>query len=247
MKTLDLSFSEPALNLACDEVLLDEVHSGNREPTLRFWESPSLFVVVGYGNDIERECQTQACQNLGIPILRRSSGGGTVLQGPGCLNYSLILQIADNEKTGNIGTTNCHVMRTNRDALGQALGQAIEIEGHTDLAIDGVKFSGNAQRRKRDALLFHGTILLAFDLPLIGQALRLPSSEPDYREGRSHETFCRNIPLTPEVVKQALGQSWLCGGQAPPIDAGKVQRLAGEKYSRPDWIHRRAKRSQASE
>ena len=116
MKTLDLSFSEPALNLACDEVLLDEVHSGNREPTLRFWESPSLFVVVGYGNDIERECHTQACEKLGIPILRRASGGGTVLQGPGCLNYSLILQIADNEKTGNIGTTNCHVMTTNRDA-----------------------------------------------------------------------------------------------------------------------------------
>ena len=247
MKTLDLSFSEPALNLACDEVLLDEVHSGNREPTLRFWESPSLFVVVGYGNDIERECRTQACQKLGIPILRRSSGGGTVLQGPGCLNYSLILQIAEEEKTEYIGTTNCRVMKTNRDALGQALGQAVEIEGHTDLAIDGVKFSGNAQRRKRNALLFHGTILLAFDLPLIGQALRLPSSEPDYREGRSHETFCRNIPLTPEAVKQALCQSWLCGGHAPPIDAGKVQRLAGEKYSRPDWIHRRAKRSQASE
>ncbi|MGB1788835.1 MAG: lipoate--protein ligase family protein, partial [Limisphaerales bacterium] len=104
-----------------------------------------------------------------------------------------------------------------------------------------------AQRRRRDALLFHGTILLGFDLPLIGQALRMPSCEPDYREGRSHETFCRNIPLTPEAVKQALGQSWLCGGHAPPIDAGKVQRLAGEKYSRPDWIHRRAKRSQASE
>ena len=55
-------------------------------------------------------------------------------------------------------------MTTNRDALGQALGQAVEIEGHTDLAIDGVKFSGNAQRRRRDALLFHGTILLGFDL-----------------------------------------------------------------------------------
>ena len=63
MKTLDLSFSEPALNLACDEVLLDEVNSGTREPTLRFWESPSLFVVVGYGNDIERECHTQVCQS----------------------------------------------------------------------------------------------------------------------------------------------------------------------------------------
>ena len=30
-------------------------------------------------------------QKDNIPVLRRSSGGGTVLQGPGCLNYTLIL------------------------------------------------------------------------------------------------------------------------------------------------------------
>ena len=243
MKTLDLSFNEPALNLACDEVLLDEVDSGKREPTLRFWESPSLFVVVGYGNNIERECHTQACQKLGIPILRRSSGGGTVLQGPGCLNYSLIMQIIDNENTGNIGTTNCHVMKTNRDAL----GESVEIEGHTDLTIDGVKFSGNAQRRRRNALLFHGTFLLDFDLALIGQALRMPSAEPNYRGGRSHESFCRNIPLTADIVKQSLGRAWQARGDASPIDVSKIQRLAKAKFGCPDWIHRRTKSSQSSE
>ena len=45
--------------------------------------------MVGYGNDIERECHTQACQKLGIPILRRSSGGRHRAAGADCLNYSL--------------------------------------------------------------------------------------------------------------------------------------------------------------
>jgi len=247
MKTIDLSFPDPALNLACDEVLLDEVNSGEREPTLRFWESPELFVVVGYSNDIKRECRVAECQKLGVPIFRRSSGGGTVLQGPGCLNYSLILSISEGDKTKNIGTTNCYVMKTNRNALGQALAKAVKIEGHTDLAIEGTKFSGNAQRRRRHAFLFHGTILLKFDLNLFGKVLRMPSTEPDYRSGRPHEVFCQNIPLTPRTVKQVLSQAWECQGQAPPVNTDKVQHLAKEKYSRSDWIHRRAKDNLPSE
>ena len=247
MKTLDLSFFEPALNLACDEVLLDEVNEDTREPTLRFWESPHHFVVVGYGNSIETECRVAACEKLGIPILRRSSGGGTVLQGPGCLNYSLILRVSEQDLTKNISATNCHVMKTNRSAVGQALGQAVEIEGHTDLAVDGVKFSGNAQRRKRNALLFHGTFLLDFDITLLGQALMMPSVAPDYRDDRPHDSFCRNVPLTPDALKEALGQAWQTQGPARPIDAGKVQQLAKSKYSVPEWIHRRTKLGQASE
>jgi lipoate-protein ligase A len=38
------------------------------------------------------------------------------------------------------------------------------------------KFSGNAQRRKRDFLIFHGTFLLNFDLQLIAKYLCRPSS-----------------------------------------------------------------------
>ena len=247
MKTLDISFAEPALNLACDEILLEEVDSGVREPTLQFWESSTTFVVIGYGNDLDRECRVLECEKHGIPIFRRASGGGTVLQGPGCLNYSLILKIGQAEETLNIGKTNCHVMKTNRDALGQALGQKVEIEGHTDLAIDGVKFSGNAQRRKKNALLFHGTVLLDFDLSLINLTLRTPSFEPEYREGRPHDQFCRNIPLSVDTVKRALGQAWRITDQAPPIDVAKVQRLAKQKYSNPNWTRHRANLGQASE
>ena len=110
MKTLDISFAEPALNLACDEILLEEVDSGVREPTLQFWESSTTFVVIGYGNDLDRECRVLECEKHGIPIFRRTSGGGTVLQGPGCLNYSLILKIGQAKETLNIGKSNIREM-----------------------------------------------------------------------------------------------------------------------------------------
>lgn len=93
MRFLNLSFSTPAANLACDEALLDWREEERGGEILRFWESPEPFVVVGYANKIGTEVNASACEAKNIPVYRRCSGGGTVLQGPGCLNYALILRI----------------------------------------------------------------------------------------------------------------------------------------------------------
>src|SRR5271170_7933280 len=96
MKHFDFTFSTPAENLACDEALLDWCEENQGEEILRFWQSPETFVVVGYANKIATEVNVVNCEAKDIPILRRCTGGGTVLQGRGCLNYALILQIAEN-------------------------------------------------------------------------------------------------------------------------------------------------------
>src|SRR5256885_16505266 len=90
---LDLTFATPAENLACDEALLDWFEQDGGPGVLRFWEPPDYFVVVGYGNAVAAEVNVPACETRNIPILRRCTGGGTVLQGPGCLNYSLVLEV----------------------------------------------------------------------------------------------------------------------------------------------------------
>ena len=92
MKCLDLTLRTPAENLACDEGLLDFCEGGCGHEILRFWEPQTHFVVLGHANRVATEVDREACERLGIPVLRRCSGGGTVLQGPGCLNYSLILK-----------------------------------------------------------------------------------------------------------------------------------------------------------
>src|ERR1044071_4819214 len=78
----------PVENLACDEALLDECESSDVPGFVRFWESSSYFVVLGYGKHLEQEVFSEVCAQENIPILRRCSGGGTVVQGPGCFNYT---------------------------------------------------------------------------------------------------------------------------------------------------------------
>jgi lipoate---protein ligase len=185
---LDLTLPTPAENLACDEALLDWCDGGGSNGgVLRFWEPPQHFVVLGYANKAGAELDVEACRSRQIPILRRCSGGGAVLQGPGCLNYTLVLKI--DEALRSITETNCLVMKRNAAALSALLGAAVTVEGFTDLALNNLKFSGNAQRRKRHFLLFHGTFLLDFDLELLEKLLLPPSKQPAYRRNRSHAEF----------------------------------------------------------
>jgi len=235
MTLLDLTLPSPAENLALEEALLDAAEAGNGGEALRFWESPTPFVVVGYANKIASEVNMTVCEAKGIPILRRCSGGGTVVQGPGCLNYAVVLRITETGPTRSISAANQYVMERVRHAISQLLvsNSQLRIAGHTDLALGSLKFSGNAQRRRKNFLLFHGSLLLNFHLPLISELLNMPSLQPDYRDGRAHDQFITNLNLPAEKVKNALAAEWQASMDSS--SAPKVPSKLLEKYGSAEW------------
>ncbi len=237
MLHLDLTYPAPEADLACDEALLEEVDdAGPSHPgVLRCYEPALPYVVLGYGNRLGAETRPARCAERGIPILRRSSGGGTVLLGPGCLAYALVLPLAAAPDLETISGTNRWIMSRLQSALASLLGQPVFIQGHTDLVLGDRKFSGNAQRRRRRALLFHGTFLLDFDLALIEHCLALPERRPEYRAHRAHLDFLVNLHLPSATVKQALRQAWEAHQPATPPSDSRLNRLLAERYARPDW------------
>jgi len=246
MKFFDLTFPAPAENLACDEALLDWREESGGDGILRFWESPRTFVAAGYANKIESEVNADRCEAEKIPILRRCSGGGTVLQGRGCLNYALILEIAGNPALANISSANKYIMERHRAAMQAMAGDSrmIKVQGHTDLACARTgetpvplfrKFSGNSQRRHKHYLLFHGTFLLDFDLARVDEYLKFPSRQPGYRKSRSHGDFLANLHLPAAAVKAALQQFWQAEQALPNAPLEGINRLAREKYALREW------------
>ena len=241
MKILDLTLPTPAENLAGDEALLDAAEAGELGEVLRFWTPNAYFVVVGYANKVVTETNVGACQTRGIPILRRCSGGGTVVQGPGCLNYTLVLRIAGDGPTHSISAANRFIMERNRAALIQLASDSraetsdIQVCGHTDFALGGLKFSGNAQRRHRRFLLFHGTFLLDFDITMIEALLREPSKQPDYRNNRRHKDFLINLHIPAAKVKAALARAWGAKTELAELPTMRAETLAREKYSTREW------------
>jgi lipoate-protein ligase A len=235
MRYLDLTLPTPAANLALDEALLLEVEGGAPE-VLRVWEWPAPVVVLGSGCQLAQEVHLEACQADGVPILRRSSGGGTVLWGPGCLLFSLALRYDHAPELAGIRSSYCLILQRVANAVGLA-GAAPA--GTSDLAFGQRKFSGNAQHRKSAALLHHGTLLYGFDLARIGRYLQPPPRQPDYRLGRAHQAFLLNLPFPAVDLKQRLRQAWQADEEMADWPRKRVRQLCAEKYEREEWVRRR--------
>jgi lipoate-protein ligase A len=235
MNLLDLNLGAPAENLAADEWLLDSCESGEEGEVLRIWEASTRFVVLGYANRAGAEVNLEACEALGVPVLRRCSGGGTVVQGAGCLNYALVLRVDRAPELASVTATNAWIMERNARAIGGLLGREVSVEGVTDLAVAGRKFSGNAQRRRQRSLLFHGTILHSFEIECMDRILRVPTRAPAYRSGRSHGAFVRNIPVTAEAVRGALAKEWAAEPGSATVDRVDIARRVEERYGNAAW------------
>jgi lipoate-protein ligase A len=235
VKYCDLTLPTAEENLACDEALLELCESGGADGILRFWEPARYFVVVGYGNRMATEVNLGFCQQFDIPMLRRCSGGGTVLQGPGCLNYSLVLRCDESEALQSIPGTNEFVLQRHQRAMTALLGATVERRGQTDLAIGGLKFSGNSQRRRQKVLLFHGSFLLHLDIGLVEKALPLPTRRPDYRADRSHTDFLVNLKVPAHLIKAALLKTWGTQEALRQIPYDQISSLVEQKYRRDEW------------
>lgn len=236
MRRLDLQLASPAEQLAADELILDQCEAGHGGEILLFWEPRETFIVVGYANKVATEVNVPMCEAKEIPIFRRCSGGGTVVQMPGGLNYSLILRIEESGPTRSISTANQFIMERNRAAIASLLPTAeISVRGHTDLCRENLKFAGNSQRRRRKFLLFHGTLLLNCNLALVSELLRMPSLQPGYRAGRAHEEFVTNLNLPVSQIQAAMAKIWQADEPFPSPPLNEIQRLAVSKYLTAEW------------
>jgi lipoate---protein ligase len=236
MKTVNYHTDKPEENIALDELFLVKAEKGEIGETLRFWESPEDFVVLGRSSKVNEECLIRECHNDSVKIIRRISGGGTVLQGKGCLNYSLVLSYFRDNKLKQVMFSYEKVLRD--------IARAFEKKGYhadffpiSDLAIGGRKFSGNAQARKKKYFLHHGSMLYGFEINKLSRYLKHPPKEPEYRKTRSHEEFVCNVQLSSDDLKELISEVFPQDGTYDLMsrELNDLADLVREKYSRDSW------------
>lgn len=235
MDLVDLTLETAAENVALDEALLEEAEAAGR-PTevLRLWESPQAAVVVGRSSKVTSEVNLDACRSLGVPVLRRTSGGAAIVAGPGCLMYAVVLSYERRPTLRNLDQAHGFVLSTMLTGL-RTLAPDAQRQGTSDLTLDQYKFSGNAVRCKRGHLLYHGTLLYNFPLPLVSQCLGTAPRQPDYRAGRGHERFVINLPVSGAALRAAIVAAWQPGRDRRDWPQDRVRQLVAEKYSQEEW------------
>ncbi len=156
----------------------------------RFFETQKTIVVLSSSNNPETEANTSECSKLNIPILRRKGGGGTVVLGPGCLILTLAFYAKDifgNAKYFNL-INNLWI-----NALQEHVPQKMSQNGISDICIREKKIAGTSIFRKKNLLVYQGSMLIDVNLNQISQLLQHPSKEPEYRKGRDHSEFLTTL------------------------------------------------------
>ncbi|MEE2676426.1 MAG: lipoate--protein ligase family protein [Planctomycetota bacterium] len=236
MQLLDITYDSVIENIALDEALLLYSEQTGEE-FLRFWKPQNNTVVMGRSGKLEQEAAKEYCRKNKIPVYRRPSGGGTILTGPGCLMYTVVLNSNLNGRLKEIQGCHDFVLGQMATALNN-IGIPCCILGVSDLAIGNLKFSGNSLRLKRDAILYHGTLLCEFNLKEISNAILPPLKQPDYRQKRSHAEFVTNLERSMKEIQSAITEHW-----KPVITAGDIpqpvevfyQDLLDNKYQGSNW------------
>ena len=238
MRLIEHNFPSAAENVALDEALLLEAEQTIQcAGILRLWEPTKPLVVVGRASNVAEEVCLAACREDGVPVLRRSSGGAAIVAGPGCLMYAVVLGYDRYPELIAIDRAHQFVLGTHASALAP-IAPGIERAGISDLAIDGLKVSGNSMRCRRRWLLYHGTLLYDMQLELIDRYLSAPPRQPDYRDGRPHHMFVTNINTTRQPLRDAIVAAWNVEPGDGRWPENRTRQLVAEKYSRAEWTMR---------
>jgi len=245
---LELEYpSNPAMNLAVDEAILNAVLEGRVPPTLRLWRN-DRSVVVGRFQRVCDEVDLDLCMRMGIGVVRRVSGGGAVYQDLGNLNYTIALTDDHRLIKGLTVAESYKVLCSWLQRALKLMGLNPEFKPPGNILINGRKVSGSAQLRRRRGVLHHGTLLVNADLNLMRKALK--TWRDDYRGG---EIASIRMPVTNLVdelqikidfgklrgiLKSVFEETFsvkLVDGRLTDHERFIVEKLYRERYSRDSW------------
>jgi lipoate-protein ligase A len=239
MLFIDITFDSLEENLAFDEALIQAAEEGESDQqVLRLWEARSAFIVLGRSSKIADEVHIERAEQAGLPILRRCSGGATILAAPGCFFYAVLLSLRDQPQLRMLDEAHRYVMSRVARAV-TPFSPGVRLDGTCDLVLDGRKVSGNSLRVQRHWLLYHGTLLLNMDLNLISTYLRHPPREPEYRAGRPHAEFVANLMIPRGQLAASLRREWQADRSYGDLPKSRIHRLITERYSQSSWNRQR--------
>ena len=253
-RLLNMGKNNAAMNMAVDEaILLAQEEQPN--PTLRFYDWTQPAFSFGYFQDIAAEIDIDACRADGIELVKRMTGGGTVVHGWE-LTYTLILPRSD----GEISVTKAY------QRIGQSLTQAFQklsipaqcYAGCTDtpettqnicltnpaehdvMSDNNKKLAGVSVRRNRHGIIFQGYISL--DMPPLRILTRV-SKNPDTQQMLQEKSTAINTDgrsITRKALIQAISETFDLGiafksGKLLSAERQQAEILSKTKYATAAW------------
>ncbi len=268
---LNMYVQDAAMNMAIDESVLTHHLNGDSPPTLRVfrWTQPSIS--LGRFQSIEREIVIERCQQRGITLVRRPTGGRAVYHRDE-FTYSIVISKRYGVPPGVVAAY-AYLAQGLLAAL-KLLGVQAELSDErvskhpsaacfasstqADLTSGGFKLIGSAQVWKDDALLQQGSLPLEDRAAEFFSMLRFPDEVA--REKALAQYREKTTPLhtfVPGALWDDVAEAFRSGfsaalevdfvqGTLSPSEWELACHLAEEKYRKLEWRKERIRFTEAS-
>ncbi|WP_083999317.1 lipoate--protein ligase family protein [Actinomadura kijaniata] len=237
----------PALHMAIDQVLAEEVGAGRRPPTLRIWEWGGPSVIIGSFQSLRNEVDAEAAERFGVEVVRRISGGGAMFVEPGnTITYSLY---APESLVAGMSFADSYAFLDDwvLGALAE-LGVRAWYQPLNDITSDQGKIGGAAQKRLANgAVLHHVTMSYDIDADKMLQVLRIGReklSDKGIASARKRVDPLRRQTGLPreEIIQRMVGHFRGRHGLTPDAltaeELRRADKLAVDKFTTPEWTAR---------
>ena len=220
-----------AMNMAIDEALYEAVAAGESPPVLRLYRWEPATVTLGYAQRAPDAINFEACRQYGFDVVRRTTGGRAVLHQHE-VTYALIAPTDHPLFAGGILDTYKVIARPLQSTLEQ-LGVTAELVPARDaggraslhdicftapasyeLAVEGCKIAGSAQKRNDRAFLQHGSIPVDLE-PLVMATVLGKSAEQDHARAA-------------ELLAQKVG--WVNRYRETPVSLAQVESVMADAF-----------------
>ena len=251
-RLLPLETNDAFMNMAIDEAILNARIEGRVQNTLRFYRWQPSAISIGKNHNPEAEIYLDACKQLGVDVVRRISGGGTVYHDfEGEVTYCLIAK-TETFGTGDITAVYAKIYEAIKDAL-RILGITADFstgdaKNCPNMTVKDKKISGSSQTITRAIVLQHGTLLRSVDLLKMFKLLKLKNASCTQAADIASRkiTSIQNElghPVSPETLANALAQGFrimlkihLEPGELTSYEQELANKLYKEKYATKEWV-----------
>ncbi len=228
--------TDPYFNIAAEEYLLKSI----ADDCFMIWRNEPSIIVGKHQNTLS-EINYPFVKKHNIPVVRRITGGGTVFQDLGNINFTFIAKGEKEKLVDYRKFTEPIIEILNR------IGVPASFEGKNDIRAKGLKISGNAEHIYKNKVLHHGTLLFSSDLGFLNKALK---ADPGKFIDRAIKSVRSEVTNISGFLKEPLALSDFMGMviqhvlstnkdsqvySLTTLDVAAIQQLVSEKYATWKW------------
>ena len=215
-RLIDLGMAEPYMAQTFYEAVAQAVDDGESPNTVILVQPSAPYVCLGFHQELEKEIDVDYCRDHGLPLIRRSQGGGATYLDSDQLFYQVVAKKGSEVIPESVERLFERLLAVTVYVY-RELGLPAEFKALNDVIVNGRKISGNgAGEYGEGTTILVGNVILDLDYDSMARVLKVPDEKFRDKMAKSMRDWVTSL-------KRELGH-------APPIE--RLKELLAEGYER---------------